>query len=311
MSTDTTVLEVVAFEDMKRPEMIKHLADHHQTDIRRWGTGSKTTKDQMTRWHNRQHAAHDELVRLLGTEILTENGLVDHDKASRAFVDLDFTVRSEYLKLNGNGYPTFSVAHTHLPVGLEDELDLAHAQEVREAMKRGDNTPGASLNATQRAALKAVVDNDFNAIDNEIRDMANTTMAERRRKIEEEFAAREQEAQDFVKKMQKQYDKMNRKVKKQVEAMEIEGIRFDRPSLYSLSINYRSVSKNEQLQKATAEIEAMKKEALAASQRQRLIAHRTILLTGVSEDAAKKVLDSIPDARTMMAQQALTKQVGS
>lgn len=310
-------LEAQPFDgSMTKDEMVDHIIDVHQhyghINGKSFGKyGTKVTKDELIRWHERQH------------EILDADELVLLSRYGTLQVQLAHGDRYDVAVL-----PT--MRHTHLAVAVSEATAEAAA-----SLRAGKKVDGV-LSVTERKVLKEVVDNDFGALKQEMKAFAADTLTSVKDGINDEWDKREKSIPDFAARATQKARKFGEKAdalrnkyeaerkaltdayqddlnKIQVEAKE-RGVELvaDTESTYDENTGERrqrtvykaSVKgRREALEEAQRENETMLNRALMDLERQRLTAQRQVLLSGVPE-GAMPILESIPDAKTLMVESA-------
>jgi hypothetical protein len=319
--TTAEPLEMPPFsDDMSKDEMIAHIMDVHQhygyingKSFSRYGT--KVTKAEMIDWHDHVH------------EILDSGVLVAREGWARGQVAVMVTSGRE--GLHGTvALPT--MPHSHMAVALSQTQEAA-AENIRQ----GKKVEGV-LSVTERKVLTQVVDNDFGSLKQEMRAFAADTLASVKDEINEEWDKKERSIPDFASRAtaraRKFHDKkaaITAKFQAEIKALaesyqddlqaiqksakeqgvllsdrneatydENTGERINR-TVYVASVEGREQA----LTAAEAENTTMLNRALMDLERQRLTAQRQVLLSGVPE-GAMPILESIPDAKTLMVQSA-------
>lgn len=195
-----------------------------------------------------------------------------------------------------------TVDHVHVALPVSDEV-LAAAASLTSGR---DNTPIASLNASERKALKDVVDNDFSMLRSEMRAMGADMKAQRRREVEAEWAERRKAVKDFEAKARRAVDKAVKALRDLQTDATSAGVNLTVPSIHTDYIKAEAKGYEQAIRDADAEVDRELNRAELTLERQRLTAQRQVLLTGVSGEVAQQVLGSIPDAKTLMVEAAKT-----
>lgn len=280
-------------EELTKQEMVDHLMNVHQitsvmrnilhTDARR----VKATKDQLVRVHEYAHQILDPPASRRWTHGEGRVGNYDVDNRSTTKV------------------PT--VEHVH--------ADPAAAPEVRAMLDRAANNEplvpeGQRLNAGERAALTRLVDNDYAALQADLRSLAAATLDNDLKQLELDWQDRRKKAQTWL----SQISSMNEKFQKKREILRIRAAEQGIEITYSHRDNQylRAEAKTAGYDKAVAEAKNQNKRlldtALLKLERERLRAQRRILLSAVSS-AAAVILETIPSAEQMLAE-AMTRDAG-
>lgn len=289
-----TIVEAVPFTDetMTRDDMLEHIEKVHGYDIRNsYQFTSKVTKAQMQTWHEDQHK---------GLEIAKENGWdlsPDGDHWS-----LTPEQRQTLVAAGVRTIPIKPrVEHIHTEVPVPDTVTEAAKKIGKGSVS---NTPVASLNASERKALKELVDNDFEMLKQEMAQMASDMAANAVAEVEAEWATRREAWKDFRHKAQRLLDKQDKARRALIREAEEAGVRLRLMDGYGrAAIEAEVKGYEEALIAARAAAKAQLDRALLTLERQRLSAQREVLLTGVTKEAAV-VLDAIPDAKTLMVEAA-------
>jgi hypothetical protein len=309
MSDTTTTeapVEVEPFEDMSKDDMLRHLTEVHeisdytlqQAFYRRGGR----TKANLTQFHENQHKALD---------LLAEFGLTI-EQVQRRTMTIS-TEREVLARMQAEGlrvWPTKpKVAHVHTAIPVSEAVAA-----VASALTSGkDNTPIASLNASERKALKDVVDNDFSMLKSEMRAMGADMKAQRRREVEAEWAERRASLKTFEAKARKALHRTQKALRDIQTDASAAGVGMVLPHITS-EVRAEVKGFEQALRQADEQVERELERALLTLERQRLTAQRQVLLTGVSGEVAQKVLGAIPDAQTLMVEAAKASaaaQIGS
>lgn len=160
------------------------------------------------------------------------------------------------------------------------------------------------LNTSQRRALKELVDNDFLALKAEIVQFADDMARQRREELKAEYKAKGADASSFVERA----NALASAYRSDCDALVIEARRAGvELSTFKLD-NYHHVESKvagltEALKAADDEVNTDRKRALNTLERARLTAQRKVLMSGVNTEALA-ILDTIPDARSLMLQAA-------
>lgn len=297
------VPSVVPTETMNKNALYDHLSTYHPTQVGyNRSITSKSSKDQMEALHTRLHEEYDYTQ--------AEVAVVEDDQGNRWNVNNP----TEPAEGEKRFAPFRDLVHEHLvvPVGTptEDERDLLN--------KVTEGGLGRVLSVTERKALERLIDNDFASLRNEMRAYAEEILAERLKAVEEEFADRKKEAEKRRKAAIKALVKANKEIAKSLQDAKDAGITIS-------GVTYSSLSEEHYEHAVLASIEGQKEAeskvrgenrndlqtALHTLERQRLAAQRLVLLAGISPEG-QKLLDTIPDAKTLMveaAQERATKAI--
>jgi len=285
--------EAIPFnEDMTKQQMIDHLMDTHQyysaggRALRKDAKKSGATKADMIRTHDALHATLDSDER--------------HDM--------------------GDGYFSLAGRRGRVPAPTVDHVhqDLALAPHVASAMddirSGGALVTGGKLSAGERSALTRLINNDYAALKADLQSLAAQALENDIKQLELDWEDRRVKSKRWL----AEVDARNRKFLKQRANL------AKRASEDGIEIEYthrsgdylRATAKTAGYDKAVAETKERNKRllnsALLKLERERLRAERSVLLSGVTEEAAK-ILDTIPSAETMlseaMAREATARQL--
>lgn len=168
-----------------------------------------------------------------------------------------------------------------------------------------DITKGGLLGSTQRKALKDLVDNDFLALKAEINQFANDMAQQAREKVRAEWAKKGANKETYTEKANALIRKYRDDADRLVLEARSKGVDLKVPSVdrYSSGIEASVSGLKEAIDAAVQVVEADRKRALTTLERQRLTAQRTVLMAGVNQEALA-ILDTIPDAKTLMVEAA-------
>lgn len=163
--------------------------------------------------------------------------------------------------------------------------------------------PSRPLNASQRKALKDLVDNDFLALRSEIQQFATDMARQRRDELRTEWADRGADPASFITRA----EALAQEYRVAADALRLEarrsGIDLDMPTLYQDKIKARTDGLAEAIREAEQEIKADQVRALNTLERARLTAQRKVLMSGVDQEALS-ILETIPTAHDLMIQAA-------
>ena len=285
--TETTAPTVLpAFDPLNMAEQKNHMANAHGVSMH-----PKIRKAHLIEEHVNAHLCMD-FAATNPTSEQVQAFLVEH-------------------RISGRGYRIYTEAdqfipHTHEAVPLAPET--ATPDEVAAAAQqiiKGEK-PIAKLNAAERKALTALVDNDFAALAAEMRAFAAEVRKSRKADALAEFEAKKKDADKFRKRMEKATEKFKAAIAAIKEEAEAEGFMVaNLPYNYSgKHVTFEVAALAEALKAIEDEVNADLERALSAQRSAHLAAQRTILLTGVPEGVATQVLNSIPSAKEMMVQAA-------
>lgn len=290
--TDAPV--VTDFAAMTKAEMVEHLrsTSYHRVVAVNGTRIDRFTKDQLIVLHEELHAAADWVSSQGWDNAKSES---DEERVARHQKILEYVSGKRFLYSNILLQQAAFPAHEHLaPVGAAD---------VVASIKRGEK-PVGYLNASERKALKELIDNDFRTVEAEIKQFAADVREERKAQVQADFDQKKQGADRFRQELNDlcaNFDVDLQEVKDRAarDGLQITGMAH-RASTATMSIV--PVGLDEAMRKVDQEVNADRDRALTAHRKAWLAAQRTVLLTGVPEGVAQAVLDSIPDARALMAQ---------
>lgn len=160
-------------------------------------------------------------------------------------------------------------------------------------------TEGKPLNSTDKRALGKLVDNDFAALEIELRQFAADVLEERLGKMRSS-AAKTLERAETVKAealaLLDEFVKLTRG--KSGVVLEFDDYHFN---IVRRSVRAKVDAVEREESRVRTETDRDMNKALALLQRRRLGAQRQVLTAGIS-DEAKVLLDSIPTAQTLMGE---------
>lgn len=301
MSTTPTTeapVETVPFTmDLSKQEMLGHLREYHNIEAYSLPSGKNTTKADLVEIHGQQHERLDWLTSLPNFTYNEERGFSRHLTPEEVEQWRSrFGTHSRYPRVP-------QIMHTHTVVPVAENV----AKAATALTTKRDNTPIAALNASERKALKDVVDNDFSMLRQEIRAMSADIKAQRRREVEQEWADRKAATKAYERKVHKAVASFNKKMADMRGEARDAGIELATPRLETYGIKAEVKGFAEAMREADAEVQRDEDRALMTLERQRLEAQRQVLLTGVSGEVAQTVLGAIPSAQTLMVEAAKAK----
>jgi hypothetical protein len=282
-------------EELSKQEMVDHLLQVHQmtsvmhNTLYPDGRRVKATKDQLVRVHEAAHKILDAPMDRRWADPGGRSRVGHYDAGTRTTT------------------PVPTVEHVH--------ADPAAAPEVRAMLDRAANNEplvpeGQRLNASERAALTRLVDNDYAALQADLRSLAAATLENDLKQLELDWQDRRRQSQ----KWQAEIARMNRRFMKKREALRVNAGEQGIEISYSHrdSNNLGATVKTSGYDKAVTDAKNQNKRlldtALLKLERERLRAQRRILLSAVSS-AAAVILETIPSAEQMLAE-AMTREVG-
>lgn len=294
---------VVPMDTMNKKDLYAHLQEFHKERIP-WGVTSKTNKDRLEDLHENMHRKVD-YTQATYTKMSVES----------EFGTREFNVENPTKAENGVEFAGYrEKVHEHLVVTsgpTEDE------REVLDAVQNGNL--GRVLSVTERKALERLIDNDFSALRNEMHALAKDVLEDRLRGVQAEFADKAKEAERLRTTAVKAITDANVKIMKAIEDAKAAGVAINgiHGSTGFSKEHHDSVVKAvvegqaEAERKVKAENQSDIQAALHTLERQRLASQRLVLLAGISAEG-QKLLDTIPDAKTLMieaAQQRTAKAI--
>jgi hypothetical protein len=303
MSDETTNDEIIfprVTDEMGKVEIVSHILEMHGAEhINGVYLTSKTklTKEVLILWHNRVH----EIIEDPAARYTKDGGYWREDRQST-------TGRYEIIengrRVNSANAPLMPHRHANVLSEATDD-DLAMVSKARNNEPVSDKP----LNVSQRKVLKELVDNDFDALKSETQQFASDALEAKKAEIETDWADAKEKVPAFVEQLrelktrqQKEIADLNEKHERQRQrirdAADKAGI-LVKDSGYHGDVVGEVQGLKDAIAKAVADNRAMTERALLSLQRQRLTAQRRVLLSGVDADSAK-ILDTIPDAQTLM-----------
>ncbi len=246
--------------------MIKQeIMDHMNSHHRysSWAMNTKTTKADWITAHDRIHN--------------------DHETGTPQQVDAAV-------------YSMKGTVHLHRVMSMDD---------VREAVANGGVALDLDkpLTAAEAGVLKGLIDNDFKALQQDMRAMAADTRTERLAEIEKEWSKKKDKQEFYRAKAIAQMADYRKAAEGLKERARVDGIELFVPDLNSREPQTTLVGKSEALKRAGDEVAADLNRALMSLERQRLAAQRSVMLARVTV-GAQKVLDMVPNAKTLMIEAA-------
>jgi hypothetical protein len=330
----TDALEAPAFtDDLSKDEMIEHLMEYHTGNkyINVAGKqvaphGTKATKAELMAYHERLHADQDDTYRaeltLHGSSHKIEKGQYVRDEQGRPVIEYRFLL---------GGHPLPSIRHTHAAPVIPASLRAAAG-----AVRNNQRAAGEGVLSVQdRKVLTQLVDNDFNALKQEMRAFAADSLSARQQEINADWDAKEKaipdyatDATDLHRKhedekaaLRAKYEEDRRKMqakhedafKKITDKAEGKGVTLTPEQKTVQEVGEGGVTRNvtrtvyvakvqgrkDALEGAAKENKTFLDRALLDLEKQRLTAQRQVLLSGVPKDAMP-IVESIPDAKTLM-----------
>ena len=184
--------------------------------------------------------------------------------------------------------------HTHTAIVKKDDGTSPSAKEMMR---------GGILNASQRKALKDLVENDFLALKAEINQFADDMAKQKRDEINAEWASKGADKTDFYARGRELMAEYRNGVDKLIMDARSKGVELTMPSFYGREIEAKVPGLQQAIKLAELDVESDRRRALNSLERARLTAQRKVLMTGVNEDALQ-ILETIPNAKQLMIQAA-------
>lgn len=288
---------VVPIETLNKKDLYEHLSTFHSGHVGTYqGVTSKSSKTDMENLHARLHE------------------IIDHTQAEQALVTtgegrstwVPNPVQAEAGNRFADGYRSKVHEHLVLVTGPASEDE----REMLDAIQNGDL--GRVLSVTERKALERLIDNDFASLRNEMNAYAKDVLTERLKAVEEDFTDRRKEAERLRKATVKALAKANVEVTKALETAKTAGVDISGLGNSAFAFNethWDGTVKAVVAGQAEAETKVKNENrsdiqaALHTLERQRLASQRLVLLAGISPEG-QKLLDTVPDARTLMVEAA-------
>lgn len=193
--------------------------------------------------------------------------------------------------------PSRLIAHQHVA------LVVASPVGVRRDLTAPLDKP---LNASERKALKDLVDNDFAALKQEIRRFASDATTAKRNEVMADWEAKGARKQEFLNRandLRRTYAENVITLKAEADAAGIELTRLEGGG-YTPQVTVKGLE--EALRLVSNEIASEMDRALMTLERQRLTAQRQVLLAGITAEALN-LLGEIPTAAQLMTEAALDR----
>ena len=192
--------------------------------------------------------------------------------------------------------------HEHEQVEQDPEQQKRFEQVLNGAL------PDKPLSASERKVLKELVDNDFNRLKSEMRqfsaDALNVALAE----VKAEWESKVEDGPRYVARMDEIITRAREEASLLVEEAKTNGIAVNGIDVYSRREGgYRVIGRDEALSKVMHEHQATLDRALLTLDQQRLATQRIVMLSGVSAES-RKLLDTLPTARTAMVEASQAEQ---
>lgn len=200
-------------------------------------------------------------------------------------------------------------AHTHTSQPISEQ-EAATVKRVMEGLPVDKVLP-----SSERNVLSSLINNDFDALKNEMRQMAADSKAERLRMVDAEWAARRDVGPAYVDQVREVWQTAYTTVERLVEEAKANGVTLITASQIYRSdrITFEATGEADAKVAAIKEVDTDLNRAVLSLERQRLAALRIVALSGVTKEA-QVVLDQVPNARDLMitaAQERVAKQIES
>lgn len=185
--------------------------------------------------------------------------------------------------------------HTHSPIVLTDQ-EKAQIEAVRSNIPMGDKP----LSVSERKVLSTLVDNDFSETANNMRQMAADMLANDLDVLKREYDEKGLAGPAFAAQIKDVMDRARDDAERLVENARLAGIDIKHPMRNMFHEGGWTVDGYEEARRTLqAENASSLKRALLTLERARLGAQRTVLLSGITPEAAL-LLGSVPKADQMM-----------
>lgn len=263
--------EVPAVEDLTLDQLRDHFRRFHETP---WGW-SKMKKAKLLEFHVHQHADTDY------TELEAKEGPWERDPVTNKY---PVTIMRPY-RLHRHG-----VAVKNIAAPPSDRVE-----EAAEAIRNSGPLP--KLNSAERSALKQLVDNDFGQLKTQMQQLAHETKQGRLEAVDAEWADKVKAARGYESRVHNHIEKARQQLQHLREEASEEGFDLQVPRIENVGqAKVVVVGLREARSKVIADVDSELSQAMLAVERQRLATQRTILLSGVSAEAAS-FLDQLPTAQ--------------
>lgn len=320
---DTTTenkIEVVALSEANtKQEIYDHLSVYHFGSGFRcaghwvYNVGTKATKADLLKLHDQAHVVLD-----------------DPERTHRYRAEEDGAVITNtwYAKGEQEGYYTSTVTpeidHIHSLVPAAPLVDPKMRDMADKLISGEERITAKPLSAGERKVLTELINNDFATLKSEMSTFAADSLQATQTEIHAEYdkveksAARlAKRATDMLHRHQKEAQALGERHRKEFEDLHelateasvdlrqssrtvLDAQGNNRQELFYQAL---AIGRAEALQQATAENRSAVQRAQANMEQQRLAAQRSVLLSGVTVEASA-ILDSIPDAKTLMVNAA-------
>lgn len=265
-AVEATKEQVIAFSEtlMSKADMAAHLRDYHSLRYVYLSGGGMSVRADMKATKMQLVAFHQSL----------------HDHPERFHQS-----------------HTDQIPHDHLDVSVNPEIAA-----LADAAINGDKRiTSKTLSASDRKLLRELIDNDFATTRSQMKSMAANAQQSRLADVDAEFSAKADKQKSFQAKAEKAQARYHDALKSLRVEAEAVGVTLEGGSNAGSAIFKVTVKGHAEARAAVAKnVQDALNSALMQLESQRLAAHRRVLISGVSEEAAK-FLDELPDAKQMMA----------
>lgn len=278
-------------EGLSKQEMIDHLRNAHgYSQVRGQVLGTakttKATKADLERNHTHAHTILD---------------LPEGERYKRDY-------RSTGQQGHNNWTLTPTVEHTHLVAPLSEA-----GTSALEAVRSGTAlvVGGKPLPASERTALRQLVNNDFAALKADLQQLAAQSWENERAQLELDWKERKAATAGYIAQARRALDKTQRKLEA-IRAAAAEGgvtVTYNR-RLSEMHTEASASGFTDAVNGARKQHDTMLQRALLKLERERLRAERRILLSGVTPEAAV-ILEEIPSAEQMLRDASVREATGA
>lgn len=194
------------------------------------------------------------------------------------------------------------VPHTHSAVV---QTPLTDEQEAMVgSAKAGERLTDKPLSVSERRVLERLVDNDFATLRAEMQQFANDEKANRLAAVDAEWAERVNEAKRYEERVSRTIREAQAQLAGLVTEAGGKGIDLTIPEIERYGSTKAAVrGLADERSRVAGEVDRDLQRAMLTLKRQRLTAQRTILMNGVTPEAAG-LLDGIPTAQALMVEAA-------
>jgi len=278
-------------EDLTKADMVDHLRDVHginHMDGHYLSKNTKVTKNQLIRAHTKMHVVLDDPRARAGYPNEHYTGFFDEEVKHQRYTMTPIT------------------PHTHEVIVLPENAD-----DMVERAKNNEPVSEKPLSATERRVLTDLVNNDFKALEQEMRQFAADLLKTKLDEIKTTWQERVDAAPAFASQARQIAEKAQREFEELKAEAKREGVEFK--ATYGLAYNFNPITEVEGYARAIKEAQdentKMLQRGLLTLERQRLTAQRRVLISGVTRQAAT-LLDELPKAKDLMVQAAADEAGG-